>query len=89
MFAGPEIIEERLHLCRLPLPRVLIRELDEPANEVDALFHRRCLQEPRPLLQCPTIEHAAQHSFRRIEEDNSSRQRFLRVSAEPITATLV
>ena len=64
-------VDERLHIGALPFPRVLVGEGGDPPRQPEPRADRRALQESRPLLQRPPLEHRLEHRRLRIEMTNS------------------
>lgn len=67
---GVQAGKERLRLGRLPLPRVLIRELGEPPNQRQTWPDRARPQEPRALLLLPPSQHRREDRRLRVQMDH-------------------
>ena len=72
--AALEIVEEGFDIGGSPLPRVLVRELGDPPDQLVTSGDRLGLQEAHPLLTSPALEHAVEHGRRRVKERDVLRE---------------
>lgn len=59
-----------VHVGRRPLPRVLVREIEEPADQPFPRVDRFVLQPPRLLLSPPPPQHRVEHRVLRTQLDH-------------------